>query len=156
MSDEEVSSAEEKTTEAPSTDDVSKVGTNDSKEKNWDRDAYEQDLKELVDVYRDLKTKPSVYLMIPPRVLDTDLCREMTIKRDIILNEVPKVVKQVAKSENIHLIDLSDIFVDETFRHASMRTKNKSIFVCIRRYVPSHIRLSANLKCAFDLKKAWR
>ena len=59
MSDEEVSPAEEKTTEMPSTDDVSKVGTNDSKAGIREKFRLTNDEEILQDI------KPSIFAFTP-------------------------------------------------------------------------------------------
>ena len=68
------------------------LGTNDSKERNWDKDKYRDDLESLVREYTSLDSEPSVYLMIPPRVLDTALCKKMSIQREVTIpNFAPSI-----------------------------------------------------------------
>ena len=89
-------------------------GTNDSKEKNWSKKLYHKDLEDLVREYISLPSNPEIFILIQPRVLKTKLCHKMTIQRDIVINEVPEIIRKVAKLTDTHVLDLSQIYVNKT------------------------------------------
>ena len=45
---------------------VMMLGTNDAKNFQWDQTAYMQDWLEMINIFKNLDSKPEVYVMIPP------------------------------------------------------------------------------------------
>lgn len=82
---------------------IIKLGTNDSKPKNWKWSAqFAQDTKDLVASYRALPSKPRVILCQPvPVVKDRWGIREAILRKEI----APRI-QQVASENYIELIDL--------------------------------------------------
>jgi acyl-CoA thioesterase I len=58
------------------------LGTNDTKPKNWNSENYERDLVEFVNIYKNLPSHPTVYLMAPRQPLRTILALTMTLSRN--------------------------------------------------------------------------
>ena len=89
------------------------LGTNDSKEPNWNSKKFEADLRDLVRSYKILDSRPDVYLMAPPRALPTKQCKMMKVEREVIHMKIPEIMQQISLEEKTHLIRLTDIFVYE-------------------------------------------
>jgi len=91
------------------------LGTNDSKEENWDRKLYQKDLDDLVKSYKNLRSNPDIYIMIPPRVLPTDAALvRMKMQPNIVAYDLPDVIKEVASDNGLHVINLLDLFVTDS------------------------------------------
>ena len=88
------------------------LGANDSKEENWNKDFYHQDLYDLVLSYLQLDSKPTLYLMIPFRIENTEGVKIMRMQPDVIENVIPPIMKEITKKLNNRLIDLSHLFSD--------------------------------------------
>ena len=87
------------------------LGTNDSKSYNWDSEAYEDGLKELVLSYQKLDSKPTVYLMRSPYCysLDGTDVAEYDIQPAIVSMELGDIVYKVAEETGAVFIDLYEI-----------------------------------------------
>jgi len=95
------------------------LGTNDSGYQNWSASLYEKELTAFVNVYKNLPSKPTVYLLtIPPAFVPeepmTDKISGVTIKKEVV-----PIIKRVAKTTNTPVIDIyeatknhSDLFID--------------------------------------------
>lgn len=81
---------------------VIKLGTNDTKPQNWKhRDEIEADARALVRHFKQLGSKPRVFLALPVPVLKTNY----GINEEGVAQEIP-VFRKVAKEEGAGLIDL--------------------------------------------------
>jgi acyl-CoA thioesterase I len=78
------------------------LGTNDTKPQNWDAQAYEQQLAEVVTSYTDLLNKPDVYLLTPPAAYENTFGIDPGIVRD----EVVPIVNRVAAELQVPVIDV--------------------------------------------------
>ena len=82
---------------------VVKLGTNDSKPQNWHgADLYEPDLVSLVTTFRNLPGKPQVFLATPAPVVRENF----GIRPAVVRDEIVPVVKEVAKRNDLPLVDL--------------------------------------------------
>ena len=83
---------------------VLKLGTNDTKPMNWDAygDELEDDLRDMIGVYKNLPSKPKVYVCYPVWVVNDD----MTIRESILVNHVIPTIYKVATELNVSIIDL--------------------------------------------------
>ncbi len=91
---------------------VIKLGTNDSKPKNWDRHAKEfrGDMQQMIDELKALPTKPVIYLCTPVRVDGTKRKKDDNEIRDsIITADIIPVINKVAKKNNLRIIDLNPV-----------------------------------------------
>ena len=91
---------------------VIKLGTNDSKPKNWDRHAKEfrGDMQQMIDELKALPTKPVIYLCTPVRVDGTKRKKDDNKIRDsIITTDIIPVINKVAKKNNLRIIDLNPV-----------------------------------------------
>ena len=84
------------------------LGTNDTKTYNWNASDYEAGLKELVESYQQLDTKPTVYLMRSPYCysLDGSDVAEYDIQPAVVSDELGGIVDKVAAETGVEVIDL--------------------------------------------------
>ena len=84
------------------------LGTNDTKTYNWNASDYEAGLKELVESYQQLDTKPTVYLMRSPYCysLDGSDVAEYDIQPAVVSDELGGIVEKVAAETGVEVIDL--------------------------------------------------
>jgi lysophospholipase L1-like esterase len=82
---------------------VIKLGTNDTKPHNWQHaDAFVADYIAMVQAFRDLPSKPTVYLCTPAPVIgELGGMNDKTICEDII-----PLIQQIAKDTNAPIIDI--------------------------------------------------
>ena len=87
------------------------LGTNDTKTYNWNASDYEAGLKELVESYQQLDTKPTVYLMRSPYCysLDGSDVAEYDIQPAVVAGELGGIVEKVAAETGVEVIDLYDV-----------------------------------------------
>lgn len=82
---------------------VIKLGTNDSKPKNWKyKDEYVKDMRNMIGVFKALDSKPKIYLCYPIKAFSN----KYTISDTVIHDEVIPMIKKVAKKEKLSVIDL--------------------------------------------------
>lgn len=83
---------------------VIKLGTNDTKPQNWDKYGveFEGDLRELVEVYRNLPSQPKVYLCYPAWAERVNF----SIRPDVLVSQVIPAIDKVAREMNVSVIDL--------------------------------------------------
>lgn len=88
---------------------IIKLGTNDSKPKNWaHQDEFVANYAALLDHFAGLPSKPKIYACLPvPAYSDGWTITEKTIKDEII----PLIIK-VAKEKNVAVIDLHTALSD--------------------------------------------
>ncbi len=86
---------------------VIKLGTNDSKPENWQYGSeFESNLRQMLTALKGSK----IYLCTPiPAFKST-----WNISDSVIVNRIIPIIKKVAKTENLQLIDLHSLFTDET------------------------------------------
>ena len=81
-----------------------KLGTNDSKPFNWkEQDHFKQDLKTLINSFRELPAKPRIWLCLPVPAYG----QAWSINDSIIFNGVIPLIREVAQEENLPVVDLN-------------------------------------------------
>ena len=83
---------------------ILKLGTNDTKPQNWGKvgKEYDADLRAMVTHFKNLPTKPTIYLCLPVPVYQTRWgINEKTIKGGVI-----PLIRKVARDESLTVIDL--------------------------------------------------
>lgn len=96
---------------------VLKLGTNDSKPRNWVNKAdFVADMQSMIDTLCALPANPTIYLCYPAKAFS----QRFGIRDSIIVNDIISMVKQVAVKNKLTVIDLyaltkdkPDLFVDE-------------------------------------------
>ena len=89
------------------------LGSNDSKEKNWNKEKYIKDYSEIIDSYLSLDSAPEVYMMIPPPVFEKGKKVLYGLRKSIIDSEVCPAAIELARAKQIPYIDLYSIFKDK-------------------------------------------
>lgn len=86
------------------------LGSNDSKENNWNEDQFIADYGEMLDRYLSIESSPKVYLLIPPPVFEVRGKVLYRLRKSVIENEIIPAVKRIAESNGIDCIDLYKVF----------------------------------------------
>ena len=82
---------------------IIKLGTNDTKPHNWIHNKdFENDLQNMIDNFKNLESKPKIFLCYPAKVYETT----WGINDSTIVNGVMPIIKRVAKQNKIKIIDL--------------------------------------------------
>jgi lysophospholipase L1-like esterase len=88
---------------------VLKLGTNDSKLRNWvNKSDFSADMQSMIDTLRALPSKPTIYLCSPARAFS----QRFGIRDSIITTDIIPMVQQVAKKNGLKVIDLYAITKD--------------------------------------------
>lgn len=82
---------------------VIKLGTNDSKPQNWGfKENFADDLREMIDTFRDLPSKPKVWVCLPVPVYET----KWGINEPVVSGEIIPIIRRVAREKGVPVIDL--------------------------------------------------
>lgn len=83
---------------------IIKLGTNDSKSQNWKYKAeFMKDMQSMIDTFKKLPSSPKIYLCSPAKVYSVS---GGGINDEIITKEIIPMVKKLAKTNNLPVIDL--------------------------------------------------
>ena len=86
---------------------VIKLGTNDSKPKNWQYGSeFASDMQHMLDTLKALPTHPRIFLTTPIPALNS----LGTINKEAISNEICPIIKDLAKKNECELIDFQTLF----------------------------------------------
>ena len=90
---------------------IIKLGTNDSKDYNWNAHGKEfaADLQAMVDTLKALPSKPAIYLCTPIKAFED----KWGITDSVIVNGVIPAIQQVAKKNKLPIIDLHPVITDK-------------------------------------------
>lgn len=84
---------------------VIKLGTNDTKEQNWQYKAdFMKDMQEMIDAFSALPSQPKIYLCSPAKAYTPSDTK--SINDSIIVNGVIPMVQKLAKKNKLQVIDL--------------------------------------------------
>lgn len=86
------------------------LGTNDSKENNWNKDKFISDYGDIIDDYLSLESSPKVYVLIPPPVFEVRGKVLYQLRKSIIEDEIIPAVKNLAKVKCADCIDAYKLF----------------------------------------------
>jgi acyl-CoA thioesterase I len=90
---------------------IIKLGTNDSKPQNWTyKTEFETDYRALIQSFKALATKPTIYLCTPIPVFKD----RWGIREQIVHDEVIPMIKQIAAAEGLKVVDLYTAMTGET------------------------------------------
>ncbi len=83
------------------------LGTNDSKPTNWDtyKDEFEKDYNEMITKFQQLKSKPKIYIGLPPPVIKN----RWGIQKEIVEGELMEILKKIALENKLYTIDFYNI-----------------------------------------------
>ena len=68
------------------------LGTNDAKTQNWSQDRFIKDYSDMVQTYLDLKSKPQVFVMIPPPLYEDG---KFGINQKVINEIYPQLIPSI-------------------------------------------------------------
>ncbi len=88
---------------------VIKLGTNDTKPQNWNSENYKNNYQDLIDTLRTISSQPQIYLCLPVPVFKS----RWGINDSTVVNGVIPAVKEVAKENNLPVIDLYHQMMDQ-------------------------------------------
>ena len=87
---------------------VIKLGTNDSKDYQWNQQQYERDYQLMIDTLRSLPSRPVVYLCNPVKAFSD----KWGITDSIIVNGVIPSIQKIAKKNKLTVIDMYHVITD--------------------------------------------
>lgn len=87
---------------------VIKLGTNDSKNMNWDGHSKEfaKDYQRMIDTLRALPSKPRILLCTPIRSASTALSQKWQIRDSVVTGAIIPAIRKVARKNKLPLVDL--------------------------------------------------
>jgi len=88
------------------------LGTNDSKDVNWNAVNFKRDLAALVQSYLALVSSPKVYLLIPFQIQNTKAIRDWGMQPKVIKYEIPKIIREIGSDLKVRVVDLSMLYID--------------------------------------------
>ncbi|QJW91210.1 sialate O-acetylesterase [Spirosoma taeanense] len=90
---------------------IIEFGTNDSKKQNWQyKDEFKSDYLALINSFRKLSSSPKIYICIP-----TPAFREnFEIQPDVVKNEIVPLVYEIARENNLPIIDFNKLMLDHS------------------------------------------
>ena len=86
-----------------------KLGTNDSKDFQWNQQQYEQDYQAMIDTLQALPSKPTIYLCTPIRAFRD----KWGITENVITEGVIPSIQKLAEKNRLSVIDLHAVVDDE-------------------------------------------
>jgi lysophospholipase L1-like esterase len=92
------------------------LGTNDSKDFQWNQAQYEQDYQLMLDTLRSLPSKPRIYLCNPIRAFRD----KWGITDSVIVNGVIPTIRRVAERNGLPVIDLHPVVDDPSLMTSDM------------------------------------
>ena len=118
------------------------LGTNDSSD--WDAAAYRECLMLFIDAYRESVPDAKLFLMISPTVYPNEKTGEVfgSIRSDILDQEIPSIVTEVAEEKGIEIIDLHTFTADHADWFVDGVHPNATGHQAIAEYIYENIRSS--------------
>lgn len=100
---------------------VIKLGTNDSKDYQWNQSQYERDYQAMIDTLSLLPSKPAIYLCTPIKAFRD----KWGITDSVIVNGVIPSIQKIARKNKLTLIDLHSVITDPKDMTADMIHPNE-------------------------------
>ena len=100
---------------------VIKLGTNDSKDYQWNQSQYERDYQAMIDTLCSLPSKPAIYLCTPVKAFRD----KWGITDSVIVNGVIPSIQKMARKNKLTLIDLHSVITDPKDMTADMIHPNE-------------------------------
>lgn len=85
------------------------LGSNDTKQINWDPDKFREGYCRIVDSYLEMEHKPAVCLMTPPRIFRKLDLKPLMLHNSTLKNKVIPIIKEVAAERGLNVIELHPI-----------------------------------------------
>ena len=88
------------------------LGTNDSKPYNWIyKDDFMKDYYAMIDTFKQEPANPEIYICLPP----PSFSDAYDIRDSVIENDIIPMIKKIADSANVKLIDFNTPFLDKSY-----------------------------------------
>jgi acyl-CoA thioesterase I len=81
---------------------VIKLGTNDSKPRNWNAETFPKDLQALIDTFMSIPSHPEIILCYPAK----SYARYSDIRDSVITSEIIPAIDKIAKVNHLPVVDL--------------------------------------------------
>lgn len=103
------------------------LGTNDAKTLHWDPAAFRNDYIEMIRGFQNLKSKPVVYISIPPPIYSSTPI--FKIDPQTVNNLLPIIIPEIALACNVTVINNFDVLggVHQNFTRAYMIDESKKM-----------------------------
>ncbi|MEE9349157.1 MAG: GDSL-type esterase/lipase family protein [Flavobacteriaceae bacterium] len=84
------------------------LGTNDSKPQNWDKfkNEFITDYQEMINNFQNLKSKPTIYIGLPPPVIK----ESWGIRKEIVEVDLINILNNISTDHKLKIIDLQSVF----------------------------------------------
>lgn len=86
------------------------LGSNDSKENNWDKDKFINDYCEIISSYLSLESSPRVYVLVPPPLFEVGGKVMWQLRKGVMDDEVCPAVTQIADKMGVRCVDMYSVF----------------------------------------------
>lgn len=86
------------------------LGSNDSKECNWDKEKFITDYCEIIESYRNSESRPKVYILAPPPLFEVRGKVMWQLRKAVVDSEICPAVKQIADKTGSIYIDMHSVF----------------------------------------------
>ncbi|MFR5875517.1 MAG: GDSL-type esterase/lipase family protein [Eubacterium sp.] len=80
------------------------LGSNDSKENNWNRDKFTTDYCEIIESYLKLESHPKVYMLTPPPLFEVNGKVMWQFRKNIVDEEICPSVKRIADKTGVQYL----------------------------------------------------
>ena len=100
---------------------VIKLGTNDSKDYQWNQQQYERDYQSMIDTLRSLPSSPMIYLATPIKAFRD----KWGITDSVIVNGVIPTIERLAQVNNLQVIDLHSVVTEQSDMTSDMIHPNQ-------------------------------
>lgn len=81
---------------------VIKLGTNDSKPRNWNSETFPKDLQALIDTFSTIPSHPKIILCYPAK----SYARHSDIRDSVITSGIIPAIDKIAKANHLPVVDL--------------------------------------------------
>lgn len=85
-----------------------KLGTNDSKDYQWNQQQYEQDYQAMIDTLKALPSHPTIFMCTPIRAFRD----KWGITDSVIVNGVIPTIQRVAQRNGLQMVDLHSVITE--------------------------------------------
>ena len=101
------------------------LGTNDTKQRNWDPEIFRRDYSSLVDSYLQLPSNPRVILVAPIRIFLPFKMPILGLYPETMETGVRPAILEIAAEKGLEVIDLKDLFTDSEYMMDGVHPQRK-------------------------------
>ncbi|WP_317367223.1 GDSL-type esterase/lipase family protein [uncultured Tyzzerella sp.] len=88
------------------------LGSNDSKEINWNKKKYKEEYLKLIKIYQKVNKKAKIYIMTPPRAFEK-VKNNKSIQNSVIKDEICPIIREISVETGVNIIDLYTLTKDK-------------------------------------------